>query len=56
MFDDINGMNAGDSFGAPVDPLMLSWGLFEGSGNPGFYMLYRDLFDLTDEDDDRRFE
>ncbi len=48
-----NGMAGG------FDPLGLSWGMFEASGNPAYYLLYRDLFDsdvlFDDEEEDERF-
>ena len=42
MFKDVNGLMSGDNFGEPFDPAMLSWGLFAESGNPCFYLLYKD--------------
>ena len=56
MFKDIYGFMDGDGFGAPVDPMLLSWDLFEESVNPGFYMLYKNLFHLEDAEYDDRFE
>ena len=56
MFKDIYGFMDGDGFGAPVDPMLLSWDLFEESGNPGFYMLYKNMYHLEDTEYDDRFE
>lgn len=56
MFKDIYGFMDGNGFGAPVDPMGLSWDLFEESGNPGFYLLYKNLFHLEDAEYDDRFE
>ena len=54
MFKDVNGLMCGDGFGEPFDPAMISWGLFAESGNPCFYLLYKDLFD--EEDEKEKFE
>lgn len=54
MFKDVNGLMSGDGFGEPFDPAMISWGLFENSGNPCYYLLYRDL--LESEEDKDKFE
>ena len=56
MFKDVYGLTGGDDFGAPIDPMGLSWGLFEESGNPGFYLLYKNLFNLDEFEDPDRFE
>jgi hypothetical protein len=54
MFKDVNGLMSGDGFGEPFDPAMISWGLFENSGNPCYYLLYKDL--LESEEDKDKFE
>ena len=54
MFKDVNGLMGGNGFGEPFDPAMISWGLFAESGNPCFYLLYKDLFD--EEEEKEKFE
>lgn len=54
---DFNGFDPADNNGKIFDPLSISWWLFENTGNPEYYMLYRDFFEAHDEnlsDDERR--
>ncbi len=44
MFNGNNGPGNSNIFGELDDPLTLSWSLFEKSGAPEFYLLYKNLF------------
>lgn len=40
--------------GAPYDPIGLAWGLFKESGDPRFYLLYKDLQTVEEKKRERR--
>lgn len=43
--DDYNGFNPMDNNGKLFDPMGISWWLFENTGNPEYYVLYREFFE-----------
>ncbi len=55
----VNGDWFNNGMGSGIDPLGLSWGMFETSGNPAYYLLYKDLFEadglFEDDEEDERF-
>ncbi len=54
-FDGLGGYGGINGGGSGIDPMAgLIWQLFEQSGEPGYYMLFNDLYGDKEETDHRR--